>query len=176
MANTYTLISSNVLSSSAASVTFSSIPATYTDLVIQISIRSARSATFSTLRAYFNGDRTSTIASTTRLTGDGASTSSSRDSNMDEGTFAGSTNAATSSSNTFSSHEFYVPNYLSAVSKPIAATSAQENNISTAYIQLNATLWRNTSAITSVTFQDFAGGVNNIEVGSSFYRYGIKNS
>ena len=39
MANTYTLISSNVLSSSAASVTFSAIPATYTDLVVKTSVR-----------------------------------------------------------------------------------------------------------------------------------------
>ena len=38
-ANTYTLISSNVLASSAATVTFSSIPATYTDLVLRVSAR-----------------------------------------------------------------------------------------------------------------------------------------
>ena len=40
MPSTYTLISSNVLASSAASVTFSAIPSTYTDLVVRASIRS----------------------------------------------------------------------------------------------------------------------------------------
>jgi hypothetical protein len=39
MANTYTLIESQVLGSSAASVTFSAIPATYTDLVLKFSSR-----------------------------------------------------------------------------------------------------------------------------------------
>ena len=39
---TYTLISSNVLSSSAASVTFSSIASTYTDLVLRVSARDDR--------------------------------------------------------------------------------------------------------------------------------------
>jgi hypothetical protein len=36
MANTYTLIESQVLGSAAASVTFSAIPATYTDLVLKV--------------------------------------------------------------------------------------------------------------------------------------------
>lgn len=175
MATTYTLISSNVLASSQSSVTFSSIPSTYTDLMLTCSVRSERAATFSSLRAYFNGSNTA-IASTTRLTGDGASASTSRDSNISEGIFGGFTNAATSTSNTFSSHEFYIPNYLSTSSKPIAAFSAQENNTSTAYMQLNANLWRNTSAISSITIQDYASGVQNIVSGSSFYLYGIKNS
>ena len=43
MANTYTLISSNVLGSSAASITFSAIPATYTDLVVRVTSRVDRS-------------------------------------------------------------------------------------------------------------------------------------
>ena len=40
MPATYTLIASNTLSSAAASVTFSAIPATYTDLVLRYSARS----------------------------------------------------------------------------------------------------------------------------------------
>ena len=54
-ANTYTLISSNVLGSSAASVTFSSIPATYTDLVLRVS---ARTDADDTSLITFNGTTT----------------------------------------------------------------------------------------------------------------------
>jgi len=53
---TYTLISSNVLTSSAASVTFSSIPATYTDLVVRLSARATTTA--SNIWVTFNGTGT----------------------------------------------------------------------------------------------------------------------
>jgi hypothetical protein len=175
MANTYTLISSNVLGSNTSTITFSSIPSTYTDLVLLCSVRAVYASSFSSLRAYFNGD-SSALASTTRLTGDGASASTSRDANISQGVFGGFTTANSSTSNTFSSHELYIPNYLSTTSKPIWATGAHETDAATAYIQLNAGLWRNTSAITSITVQDFAGGVNNFAAGSSFYLYGIKNT
>ena len=44
MATTYTLITSQTLASSAASVTFSSIPSTYTDLVLRVSARTDNAA------------------------------------------------------------------------------------------------------------------------------------
>lgn len=72
MANTYTLISSNTLTSSAASVTFSSIPATYTDLVLRISSRTDAAGATATVAAQFNGDTTSANYSETNLNSDGA--------------------------------------------------------------------------------------------------------
>ena len=56
MANTYTLIQAQTLVSSAASVTFSSIPGTYTDLKIVASSRNA--STFGTSYVRFNGTTT----------------------------------------------------------------------------------------------------------------------
>ena len=58
MATTYNLISSNVLSSSAASVTFSSIPAIYTDLVLRCSTRGTGFS--NTVLYYFNGNSSNT--------------------------------------------------------------------------------------------------------------------
>jgi len=59
MPSTYTLISSNVLGSSAASVTFSAIPSTYTDLVLRISARGLDAALNTETMQFFVNNSTS---------------------------------------------------------------------------------------------------------------------
>ena len=79
---TYTLISSNVLTSSQASVTFSAIPATYTDLVLRISAQAdGASNAFDNITLTFNGTGT-TNHSSTRLTGNGSVEASNRGTNQ----------------------------------------------------------------------------------------------
>ena len=73
---TYTLINSNTLGSATASVTFSSIPATYTDLLLIISA-GVDGATNTQIRHRYNGS-SSALHSTTFLIGDGTSATSSR--------------------------------------------------------------------------------------------------
>jgi hypothetical protein len=165
MATTYTLISSNVLSSSAASVTFSSIPGTYTDLVVRASIRTTVGS--SVVDVTFNSSTSS--YSSTILTGNGSTTSSSRQSNTTE--FQVSNVSSTNTANTFSSVEIYVPSYLVSQNKPVSHFGVTENNATSAIIRPMASLWSNTSAITSITFT-----YSNIASDSSFYLYGIKNS
>lgn len=172
MPSTYTLISSNVLSSSAASVTFSAIPATFTDLVVRLSGRSDESgATRSDLTLVVNG--TSANYSYTRLIGSGSAATSSRVS----GTVSfgiGEISGAAGTSNTFASGEIYIPSYLASQNKQISSNIMQENNTTSAYIRAYANLWSNTSAITSLAFT--VNGGFNFVAGSSFYLYGIKNS
>jgi hypothetical protein len=174
MPSTYTLISSNVLSSSAASVTFSAIPSTYTDLVVRISARTDRSATSDTTKMTINSDG-SAIYSFIRLRGDGTSATS----NLNTGNTVLSvenTDGNTATSNTFDSTEIYIPNYLSTVNKPISTVIMREDNsiAATTYNSLQAHLYRNTTAITSLSFAP-SNGPNYVS-GSSFYLYGIKNS
>jgi len=64
MANTYTLIESQVLGSSAASVTFSAIPATYTDLVLRYSARHNNAFSISQVLITFNGDTAANYSET----------------------------------------------------------------------------------------------------------------
>ena len=168
MATTYTLINSNVLSSSAASITFSSIPATYTDLVVKISTRVNYATT--DIEGYLSINGTSTNYSYTLLAGSGATASSTRASTyvpyVDDG--------ANATSNTFASGEIYIPSYAVSQNKPISVSSAAENNItSNVYQYVVAGLWRNTAAITSLTFTPFSGSYVS---GSSFYLYGISNA
>ena len=169
MANTYTLISSNVLSSSAASVTFSSIPATFTDLVVRFSGRSDESGqTRSDLILVVNG--TSANYSYTRLIGSGSAATSSRVS----GTVSfgpGDINAADSTANTFTNGEIYIPSYLASQNKQISSILAQENNTTSAFIRAYANLWSNTAAITSITIGTNSGYLVS---GTTATLYGIK--
>ena len=70
MANTYVLIASNTLGSSASQVQFSSIPQTYRDLVLRISARqgTGNASVWARINVlYNNDDSNSTDYSNTRL-------------------------------------------------------------------------------------------------------------
>ena len=170
MATTYTLISSS-FPTSGTSVTFSSIPQTYTDLVILVSGRATNGSIISNFQVGFNGVTTATYSSTW-IQGDGATASSSR--NQSNEIYSGFINGGGSTASTFGSSEIYIPNYTnSTYFKQISNFTVSENNATTAYLTASAGLSRNTAAVSSVTV--YFGG-NTIASGSSLYLYGIKNS
>ena len=166
---TYTLISSNVLSSSAASVTFSAIPATYTDLVIRHSSR----ATTSNLSLFMKINGATTGLSVTLLGGDGSSAFSYRSPADYSGEWFGYKSTSGNTANTFGSGELYIPSYTASQNKPFSSVSASENNGTTAYMAAAAKLWSNTAAITSI---ELYGQSGDLDTGSSFYLYGISNA
>ena len=174
MATTYELIASNTLSSSAASVTFSAIPNTYTDLVLRTSVRNATNggaSSGSDIR--LNGD-SSALYSRTRLNKDNSNGVVSTRTN--DATFGnvGWESGSTSTSSTFGSCEIYIPNYTSTVNKPFSVFSVSENNdTAQTFIAIVANLYRNTSGITTLFLEPQAG---TYAIGSSFFLYGIKNS
>jgi len=173
MANTYQLIASNTLGSSAASVTFSSIPATYTDLVVRCSTRSDTVDVSNTINITLSSDTASNY-SRTQITGDGSAASSGRSSNQSVLPFLSSA-AASLTSNTFGTFELYIPSYTASQNKPLSGFAVTESNsASDARIYGAAYLWRNTSAVSSIKFE--LSGSNNFVSGSSFFLYGIKNS
>jgi hypothetical protein len=176
MPATYTLISSNVLTSSAASVTFSAIPATYTDLVLRISARLDSAQAADSMRIIINDD-TNANYSITYLQGNGSAASSSRESGAGSGgrrILAPYIPAATSTSNTFGSHEIYIPNYTSTSSRPVSQFGVQETNATAALLAASANLYRGTSAISKLEIFDIGG--SNFVSGSSFYLYGISSN
>lgn len=173
MPTTYQLIASNTLGSSAASVTFSSIPNTYTDLVLKWSARTdASGSQYDSIYLKFNGN--SANYSRVTLRGNGAAAASQIASNQTEANILISASAPTGTANTFSNVELYIPNYAGSTNKPFSSFSAQENNTTTAFIFANANLWSNTSAITSIALTPEIGP--NFVSGSSFFLYGIKKS
>jgi hypothetical protein len=169
--STYTLISSQVLSSSAASVTFSSIPSTYKDLVLRVSSRETAGSTTTTFFVRYNGD-SSTIYSDTVIYGQGSTGAGSyrNSSGGSTGNELGLDPANTATSNTFGNTEIYIPNYTSSNKKVSSGFNAAESNTAsgTEFNAAVASLYQGTSAITSITLlgASFAAG-------SSFYLYGI---
>ena len=150
-------------SDGAASITFSNIPQTFTDLLIKISTRCSTTTTAGTVS--FNGSTSNFTGK--RLYGDGTSAAT------DSSTSAVLTNDSSFTASTFANSEIYIPNYASANYKSVSIDGVSENNATTAYAMLNAILWSNTAAITSVTITP-AGG-NFVEF-STFSLYGISSS
>lgn len=171
MASTYTLISSNVLGASAASVTFSSIPQTYTDLTILCSVRTDDAATTSNLDVRFNGS-TSSYNSVVLRTTNNTITSINQSLGYLRSYWI---NASSSTGITFSNCELYIPNYTSSQNKASSIVSMFEQSAAGSYFGMNGSLWQNTAAINSITLYANLGGLNFVS-GSSFYLYGIKNS
>jgi len=166
MANTYTLIASNTVGSGgASSVTFSSIPATYTDLVVKYSGRSSGVLYYGQM--YFNGSTTS--YSRISVGGDGSSTFSGSYAN--EYTLIVDPSTATAS--TFGNTEVYIPNYAGSTNKSFSVDGVTENNATAANAIMYASLRSNTDAITSITFAPDTG---NFVQYSTFYLYGVNKS
>jgi hypothetical protein len=166
------LISSQTLASSAASVTFSSIPATYTDLVLRTSLRVDSATTRTGAKLTLNSITTG-YSETYLLNYDTTATS---------GSYTGNAffwneyiDGANATASTFSSGELYIPNYAGSNNKPMSLYSVAEGNAATGYgAYAKAMLSSNAAAISSITLA--GNSTAQFVTGSSFYLYGIKNS
>lgn len=174
------LIASNTLTGTAASVTFSSIPSTYTDLVLKVSARSNTGGSFQNyLRLRIN--TSSALSSATYLAGSGSAASSFNNSLIGSTGFYPITNAANNkvsnssgnTASTFDNVEIYIPSYTVTQNKPLGMFGVAENNTTEAYVVAGAGLERSTSAITQLQLLTDGG---NFVSGSSFFLYGLKNS
>ena len=176
MPSTYTLIASNTLTTTAASVTFSAIPATFTDLTLRMSVRSNVSGVSGFMYIHINNDQTTTNYSVTWLQGDGALASSNRytTSTGFPGAVIEAINGTSTTATTFSNVEAYIPNYLVSQKRQISSYGVGETNATTSYMRANAHLYQLTTAVSSIVLAPSAG--TSFVAGSSFYLYGIKNS
>jgi len=164
---TYVAIAKTVLTGTTASVSFSSIVNTYTDLVLLISARGDGASTSVNIK--LNG--TFTTDSSTNVTGVGTTAASSNTSGR---SIQGGQSNSTDTSNTFSNVEAYFLNYAGSAYKVISASMARENNSSTVnLVGAQAFLYQITAAINQI---ELIPGSGNFVSGSRFDLYGIKNS
>jgi hypothetical protein len=160
--STYTPIATTTLGSAAASYTFSSIPSTYTDLVL-IQNPSGTTTNGQDVGLRFNGD-SGTNYSRTALSGNGTSAVSPRQSNQ---TYAYLTYNGYPSGSVPMNFISNIQNYSNSTT--YKTVLSRSNNASTG-LDANVNLWRNTAAITQIDIYCITG---TFGVGSTFTLYGI---
>jgi hypothetical protein len=158
MASTYEPIATTTLGSDTTTITFSSIAGTYTDLIIAGNGIASSDAGIS---VRFNSD-TGSNYSYTYIYGDGTSAVSGRDTN--QGFASGGrlgVNGATSL--------FHIMNYANTSTYKTMLSRGSNAAVLTIAV---VSLWRSTSAITTIALTRGNGG--NFATGSTFTLYGIK--
>jgi hypothetical protein len=165
MPSTYTPIATTTLGSAQATVTFSSIAGTYTDLVLICNI--AQAAGNNSLRIRYNSD-TGTNYSRTYLLGNGSTASSGRTSSDVSGYLSETTGSTTLELAVVA----HIMNYSNTTTYK---THISRSNRASSSVDALVGLWQSTSAITRI---DLAMGgsfpANNFAEGSTFTLYGIQ--
>lgn len=165
-----TLISSvTVGAGGASSIDFTSIPQTFTDLVVVISARSTYSGTNDNLDIQFNGSTTNYTDRLLRGNGSAAASTSHSGNGSALLTYDYFENGLWTTS-TFSNIIVTIPNYAGTTNKSISADHVSENNGTAAGMSIMAGLWSNTAAITSVKVGYYVAGLAQY---STAYLYGL---
>jgi hypothetical protein len=170
MTATYEKIATTTLGTTSATISLSSIPSTYTDLVLIISARTNRSGQATDgLNIKFNTDDGNNY-SDTDLVGNGSNASSNRDTNSTRWlTNDANLPAATATSGVFSAIIVSLQNYANT---NVYKTGLCRFNLASSNTGASVGLWRSTAAIDAITLisrnnADFVSG-------STFTLYGIK--
>lgn len=165
-------------SGGAASIEFTSIPATYTDLLVLVSGRSSNANINDFLTMRINND-TGSNYSWRSLLGAGSSVLSSSGSSQ---TYirSGYLTAANGTSNTFGNAAISIFNYAGSTSKTVSCNTVSENNSTSdgyAYQAHHNGLWSSSSAVTSIKLYaanyDMSATYNFAQY-STAYLFGIK--
>ena len=174
--NTYVALQTTTVSTPVSSITFSSIPQGYTDLVVVCNYASSNGLSF--LYAILNSD-TGSNYSVTDLYANGYGVGSSRASNLSINWLAYNVGCSSTVGDTITtinlmnySNSNTYKTYLSQTRRANSTGAANYYGVDT---QVN--LWRNTSAITSLTLKNNTSGVDyNFAAGSTFTLYGVANA
>jgi hypothetical protein len=160
------IASVTVGSGGAATMAFTSIPATYTDLALKISSRYSGGGYGTDMTISLNGSTSG--FSSRRIFGYGSTMYTDTQSNV-----SGVVNGTGSTSNTFSSNDLYFPEYAGSLNKSYIMDATIENNDGTAYLmEISGNLWANTAAINSITI----GAASSFVQYSTATLYGIKKN
>lgn len=155
-----------------SSIDFTSIPSTYTDLVIKLSSRIGSAADRDGVLLTFNNNTSS--YSFSRMYGYDSNLTGTDNASSQSSIAVGNTTANNATANIFGSHEIYVPNYAGSNFKSVSAEAVAENNSSSSWVlALNAALWSNTAAINRVTLTPLSSTFMQY---STATLYGIANT
>jgi hypothetical protein len=166
---TFTQIGSAVTvgSGGASSIDFTSIPSTYTDLVLITSLRATLDQAWAKLQ--INGSDSNFTSKSIEGYGSGTPDSFSRTDNLN---FI-ALNKSTFTASTFGNTSIYITNYAGSVNKSISVDSVAENNGTACLNILFAKLWSSSAAINQLTIIPQSG---NLAEFSTAYLYGVSNA
>lgn len=164
MPATYDVIEARTLGSNQSSVTFSSIPSTYTD--IKMIVNGIYTFNDTAFQLRFNGDSGSNYSNTI-IGGNGSSAFSARNTNniwIECGWYqaSGGTNATS------------IIDVLNYANTTTFKTLLNRKGITSTSLDANVGMWRSTSAINSIAMSFGAYGSPNFATGTTFTLYGIK--
>ena len=175
MANTFIFISSVTVGSGGSSgITFSSIPSTYTDLLVKVSARSTRNTGAWTEIWFRINNNTSSVYTTRSIYEGGNSVTNNVLSSATYSQIAEANQANNTTGSVFSSTEIYLPSYRSSTSKPFSVEGTTEENTTDARNYLTAGITTDTNPITQLDIYPQTG-FNWVQY-TTAYLYGIKNS
>jgi hypothetical protein len=151
MANTFVKIGSTVSVGvgGSSTISFTSIPSTYTDLCIKLSTRAT--GVTQTLTVQFNSVTSSYQG--IQVYGDGTNIGSSTIS----AAYYAFINSSASAASLFASNNVYIPNYASSNYKALTTDVVIESDSTNYITEMVSGLWSNTSAISSITVTPLAG-------------------
>jgi len=161
LAATYTPIASVTLGAAADSVTFNSIPQTYTDLVLVVQVLS--NSISNDMFMQFDSDTAGNYSHTV-LRGQGTSASSTRGSNVTGLRFSDQASPTTTTSMISTVN---LQNYSNSSTNKTVISRSDNGSIG---VDLYASMWRSTSSIDSIKIYPATG---NMASGSTFNLYGI---
>lgn len=163
MAATYEAIATYTIGTAQSSYTFTSIPSTFTDIILVTSIQATSSG--QGLYLQFNGD-TGSNYSYTYFRGNGSTTTSGGATNSDLCLLSTISEPPTTG---FANYIAQLQNYAGSTYK----TSLVRANAAGAGLAAIVNLWRSTSAINQVKIFTSVG---NLNTGSTFTLYGIRSA
>lgn len=180
MPNTFYLIgSTTVKAGGAPSIDFTSIPNTYTDICLRLSLRASNALAYNGSLVTFNGSTSgySEVGLYTNGLSGGALTGIVTIANSGTQIDYLWTNGASTTTASFGNSEIYIPNYAGANNKHVSFGITTQNSATTVnsfFSGIMAGLWSNTSAINRVTITP--GSSATFLENSTASLYGIKNS
>jgi len=164
----YKIASVEVGSAGASTIDFTSIPSGYTDIQLVFSARS--SAGLDTPYVQFNGDTAANYTGK-RLFGNGSTATSDNWTAAANSALMVGIPGTSYTSNTFSNHTIYIPNYAGSTAKSVSGDGTMENNATSSDAGITASLWSGTAAINRVTLKLYSS--SNFVQYTSATLYGI---
>lgn len=152
--NTHTQIASTTVGTATNTITFSSIPSTYTDLVV---IMNGTATVAADVYFNYNTDSTSSNYSNTYLYGNGSTVGQGRDPIPAVGTF-------------YTTDTNIIANVMNYSNSTTYKTEISRSNTAASSVLARAMMWRNTAAINQLIIKQSSG---NFNTGATFTLYGI---